>query len=113
MKEYYVTHSKYKSNDRKSWENALTFMFDGKIKDVKCGVYNYYHNGELIWSVDGDANLWKDFVDGSYNEKTDYSYDKLKELYPIYGKYSDNCQDFVREDMKKFSGWTITVTNEN
>lgn len=90
MKEYYVTHSKYKSADRKSWENALTFSFEGKVKTVEMGTYNYYHNGKLVWSEVGDVNLFKDFADGSAMEKADYDPFKLAELYPIYGKYSES-----------------------
>lgn len=87
-KEYYVTHSKYKGN--RHWENALTFAFEGKIKDVNTGIYNYYHNGELIWSEPGSADLWLNFSDIIVNN----DYDTVCNLYPIYGKYSDTCDKY-------------------
>lgn len=93
MKEYFVTHSKYSVRGTTrtiKYENALTFAFNGPISKVQNGTYNYYHNGELVWSVDGDADLFKDFADGTAMERADYDPYKLSELYPIYGKYSES-----------------------
>lgn len=97
MKEYYVTHSKYRNNNRKSWENALTFAFDGPIAKVQFGTYNYYHNGDLIWSKDGAADLWKNFEDVVMQ----YDYDEVCDMYPIYNEYSNDCQAYVKKEM----GW--------
>ncbi len=97
-KEYYVTHSKYKNN--KSWENALTFTFEGKLKDVKpdtYGTYNYYHNGQLIWSEVALADLWLNFVSDCVMVNV-YDYDALCENYPIYEKYSDSVDQFAKKE---------------
>lgn len=98
MSEYYVTHSKYKSNDRKSWENALTFVPESTLKKSIKGVYNYYHNGELMWSEEGSIEMFNDFADGVVWEM---DYDDLKDNYPIYGRYSNDCQRIVRQQY----GW--------
>lgn len=93
MKEYFVTHSKYgvMGNDRKPhYENALTFSFEGPVSKVQSGTYNYYRNGELVWSIEGSSDLFVDFADGSAMEKANYDPYELAELYPIYGKYSES-----------------------
>ena len=105
MSEYYVTHSKYKSNDRKSWENALTFVPESTLKKSTKGTYNYYHNGELVWSKEGSIDLFNDFLD----KVLEMDYDDIKTTYPIYGEYSDDCQKFAREQLNSFKGFTITV----
>lgn len=95
MSEYYVTHSKYKSNDRKSWENALTFVPESTLKKSTKGTYNYYHNGQLVWSVEDTIQLFNDYADGTVIEM---DYDEIKDSYPTYGKYSDDCQKFARTE---------------
>ena len=98
MSEYYVTHSKYRSNDRKSWENALTFVPESTLKKSTKGTYNYYHNGELIWSKEGSIQMFNDFSDGTVWEM---DYDEIEDTYPIYNEYSNDCQAYVKKEM----GW--------
>ena len=93
MSEYYVTHSKYKSNDRKSWENALTFVPESTLKKSINGTYNYYHNGKLVWSEVGSIEMFNDFSDGTVWE---LDYDDIKNAYPLYSKYSNDCQRMAR-----------------
>lgn len=93
MSEYYVTHSKYHSNDRKSWENALTFVPESTLKKSTKGIYNYYHNGKLIWSVGDEIKLFNDSSDGTVWEM---DYDEINETYPTYAKYRESCHQFAR-----------------
>lgn len=107
MSEYYVTHSKYRSNNRKSWENALTFVPESTLKKSTKGVYNYYHNGELVWSVEDTIQLFNDFADGTAIEM---GYTETKDAYPVYAKYCNDCQKFANEQLNSFKGFKINVT---
>lgn len=91
MREYYVAHSKYKSNDRKSWENVLTFVPESTLKKSQVGTYNYYHNGELVWSIEDSIKLFNDYADGAFFE---LDFDEAEEVYPVWKKYSDSCEEY-------------------
>ena len=89
MKEYYVCHSKYRLINRKNYDNELTFAFIGKMKDVKEGIYNYYHGGKLIWSEKGSVDLFNYYAEAILP-------DYFKSLeYPIFKKYSDSCEELA------------------
>ena len=85
MKEYYVAHSKWKTNGK--WDNCLTFS---PKKDGK-GIYTYYHCGDMIWQVEDSDALFKGF--DSFVRNMEYIDNPNK--YPVYKKYSDDCQKRV------------------
>ena len=101
-KEYYVTHSKYKSSNRKSWDNALTFAFEGKMKDVKEGTYNFYHKGQLVWSMEGPVDLFDYFED---HRRADQYTDYEESLaFPIFKKYAEDTHKITEKEMAKIYG---------
>jgi len=85
-REYYVAHSSHKSG--KSYINTLTFVPESTIARSEKGTYNYYHNGELVWSVEDSIKLFNDYVEGTF---FDYDPYEAEEVYPVWKKYSESC----------------------
>lgn len=86
LREYYVMHSSHR--DGKNYVNALTFVPESTIRKSKKGIYNYYHNGNLVWSVEDTVKLFTDCSDGTFYE---FDPDDAEDIYPVYKKYSADC----------------------
>ena len=88
MKEAIVTHSKYKSGS--AWENCLTYS----PKTTGSGTYTYYHSGKSMWTMDDSRDLFDNFEEDIKR----LEYFELLDKYPVYKKYSDDCQKLSMRD---------------
>lgn len=98
-REYIVVRSKYRKNGE--LENCLTYTPDTTLAKSNTGTYTYYHIGEKIWEVKDSNQMFEEFIDGTKERKErehNYSYNFILNEYPIYKKYSDSCQEFVKKE---------------
>lgn len=88
-----VTRSSYANN-------ALMY-------DAKSGEYIYFHEGKEIWREQGDSALYDYFTNLRRTRKL--IDEKVVDSFPIYKKYSDSCQKFNLELMKKLFSTTFRI----
>ena len=98
-KEYVVFRSKYKVNGE--LENCLTYSPETTLAKSNVGTYTYYHIGKKIWEVKDSNKTFEEQLDGTMQKKQrehNYNYEFLLNEYPIYKKYSDDCQKFSQKE---------------
>lgn len=98
-REYIVFRSKYEKMGE--LENCLTYSPDTTLLRSNTGTYTYYHIGNKIWEVKDSDTLFEHREDGTWEKKyreCEYDIFSMMEIYPLYKKYSDDCQKFAKEE---------------
>jgi len=96
----FVTHSKYRSQvDPKHYENELLCLSGHMINGCYECTYIYTHDGEIIWYEDSYLDLLDRFKE-MINTNGVADIVELMNNFPIYERYSDSCQSFLKEEYK-------------